>query len=356
MIQLLLNATIALARTSEIFTCTKKSNEKVFCLFFSEGVDGGFGNAEPLEAGASGGGFEPVGEVVGGGGISDAIAKLQLEQQQQQQDPQRGGPSSEEVLVKPPNMFRASQSSLDTMTCLRCGKTVYPTDKIGPLKDFTFFHSGCFRCIVCNTKLTLRTYQNNQHSQEDREVYCSQHVPKIGPGKFDKDSMGIKSAMNAPKSGPYVNEQIRPGGKATFDADALAIRAARVSRESQGSAPGAHAVGAASALSESAVIESSNHPNAKNWTRLDSSALHIRHALNATEVQRKYSKPHEQPIEEYLVSKKRGINITHLPFLLKGRKILSCTRSFIFQCHCGERKSGGAKGRGLGVIIARGPL
>jgi hypothetical protein len=46
--------------------------------------------------------------------------------------------------------------------CLRCRKTVYPTDKIGPLKDFTFFHSGCFRCIECSTKLTLKTYFNNQ--------------------------------------------------------------------------------------------------------------------------------------------------------------------------------------------------
>ena len=63
-----------------------------------------------------------------------------------------------------------------------------------------------------------------QHSQDDKEVYCSQHVPKTGPGKFDTESVGIKLAMNAPKSAPYVNEQIRPGGKATFDADAMAIR------------------------------------------------------------------------------------------------------------------------------------
>ena len=48
--------------------------------------------------------------------------------------------------------------------CLRCQKTVYPTDKIGPLKDFTFFHSGCFRCVECSTKLTLKTYFNNQVS------------------------------------------------------------------------------------------------------------------------------------------------------------------------------------------------
>ena len=112
-------------------------------------------------------------------------------------------------VVRPPTMFRAASASSESAVCLRCGKTVYPTDKIGPLKDFTFFHSGCFRCVVCGTKLTLRTYLNNQGSQTDKEVYCSQHVPKIGPGRFDGESMGIKSAMNAPKSGPYVNEQIR---------------------------------------------------------------------------------------------------------------------------------------------------
>ena len=78
-------------------------------------------------------------------------------------------------------MFR---HSVVENNCLRCKKTVYPTDKIGPLKDFTFFHSGCFRCVECSSKLTLRTYYNNQHSQDDKEVYCNQHVPKIGPGHF----------------------------------------------------------------------------------------------------------------------------------------------------------------------------
>ena len=94
----------------------------------------------------------------------------------------------------------------------------------GPLKDFTFFHTGCFRCVICGSKLTLKTYYNNQHSSEDKEVYCSQHVPKIGPGKFDGESIGIKAAINAPKSSTFVNEQIRPGGKASIDADALGIR------------------------------------------------------------------------------------------------------------------------------------
>lgn len=55
-------------------------------------------------------------------------------------------------------------------TCLRCRETVYQVDRIGPLKDFTFFHTGCFKCRTCGSKLTLKTYFNNQHDQDDKEV------------------------------------------------------------------------------------------------------------------------------------------------------------------------------------------
>lgn len=58
-------------------------------------------------------------------------------------------------------------------TCLRCNEIVYQVDRVGPLKDFTFFHSGCFKCVACGTKLTLKTYYNNQHKQEDKEVSLS---------------------------------------------------------------------------------------------------------------------------------------------------------------------------------------
>ena len=59
-------------------------------------------------------------------------------------------------------VFKMFRTGYVENCCLRCQKTVYPTDKIGPLKDFTFFHSGCFRCVECSTKLTLKTYFNNQ--------------------------------------------------------------------------------------------------------------------------------------------------------------------------------------------------
>ena len=54
--------------------------------------------------------------------------------------------------------------------CFRCGQTVYQVDKVGPLKDFSFFHRSCLKCRVCGSKLTLKTYFNNQQDNEDREV------------------------------------------------------------------------------------------------------------------------------------------------------------------------------------------
>lgn len=54
--------------------------------------------------------------------------------------------------------------------CNRCGHLVYSAEKIGPLKDFTFYHHGCFKCVVCGSKLTLKTYYNNQQDQDDKEV------------------------------------------------------------------------------------------------------------------------------------------------------------------------------------------
>ena len=70
----------------------------------------------------------------------------------------------EPLLTVFPHWCRYLQAAVITMfkanymdsNCLRCGKTVYPTDKIGPLKDYSFFHSGCFRCVECSSKLTLK--------------------------------------------------------------------------------------------------------------------------------------------------------------------------------------------------------
>lgn len=81
-------------------------------------------------------------------------------------------------------------------TCLRCNEIVYQVDRVGPLKDFTFFHSGCFKCVSCGTKLTLKTYYNNQHKQEDKEVSMSSDLRQFN-GKIITVWFAVAQAAEA---------------------------------------------------------------------------------------------------------------------------------------------------------------
>ncbi|XP_063366962.1 hillarin [Cydia amplana] len=171
-------------------------------------------------------------------------------------------------------------------TCFRCNEIVYQVDRVGPLKDFTFFHSGCFKCAVCRTKLTLKTYFNNQHYTEDKEVYCSSHVPKIGPGHLDNSSVGIRSALNVPRSNNYVNEQIRGLARNIENEQNLS----RVSPTRATNGGSVHA---------SPARELRDTPDYQ-YGRFDASALHIAHALKQTELQKAYHRPKEKPIDCYL--------------------------------------------------------
>ncbi|XP_022911836.1 hillarin [Onthophagus taurus] len=183
-------------------------------------------------------------------------------------------------------------------TCLRCNDTVYQVDRVGPLKDFSFFHSGCFKCATCGTKLTLKTYYNNQHRQEDKEVYCSSHVPKIGPGHLDGSSVGIRSALNVPKSS-FVNEQIRGPGRGSFDGEPINVKT-HINGNSnlQASPPGYDRHGHYSPNS----YPQTNHSDSPGYQygRFDASALHIAHALKQTELQKAYRTHREKPIDCYL--------------------------------------------------------
>jgi hypothetical protein len=136
------------------------------------------------------------------------------------------------------------------------------------------------------------------------QVYCSQHVPKIGAGQVDLDTMGIKAAMNVPKTSTVSNEQIRPGGKAFFDAEALAIKS-HLTHRTTASLEVADTNGSSAADEERAYKQ-------RNWGRFDSSALHIQHALKQTAVQKKYHKPHAQAIDTFLdEEEQRGLEHLH---------------------------------------------
>ncbi|XP_022337039.2 hillarin-like [Crassostrea virginica] len=112
--------------------------------------------------------------------------------------------------------FYSSQSK---DTCYRCQKRVYPVERVDV---GVLFHRRCFRCRVCGLQLTLRTFRWQQDGQP-ADVYCHGHLPKI-VGIINKDAIGIQSALNAPKLGVHLNEQIRggafnPGWQ--YDANAL---------------------------------------------------------------------------------------------------------------------------------------
>ncbi|VDD88292.1 unnamed protein product [Enterobius vermicularis] len=81
--------------------------------------------------------------------------------------------------------------------CHRCSKPVYPTDKVGPLKDSTYFHQGCFKCYICGTRLALKTYCNNRNDIDDQEIYCNSHVPVAGPHDIPSTRNGILNGRNS---------------------------------------------------------------------------------------------------------------------------------------------------------------
>lgn len=118
-------------------------------------------------------------------------------------------------------------------------------------------------------------------------------MPKIGAGQVDMEAMGIKAALNVPKTSTTSNEQIRPGGKAFFDAEALAIKSHLTHRTT--------ATLVVDAVNGHMDAEEEERAYKKrNWGRFDSSALHIQHALKQTAVQKKYHKPHAQAIATFL--------------------------------------------------------
>ena len=67
--------------------------------------------------------------------------------------------------------------SLGVLTCYRCSQPVYPMEKIEPQAGQRY-HPQCFRCAVCQTKLTLATFCRSLHSSRDSQIYCKRHQPR----------------------------------------------------------------------------------------------------------------------------------------------------------------------------------
>ena len=92
----------------------------------------------------------------------------------------------------------AQQISALRDKCLRCSNQVYALERIGPIKG-NIYHKTCFKCLICERQLDLKTYYTNQIDLNDRQIYCQSHAPKCGKGIFGADSIYIHNVLNAPK-------------------------------------------------------------------------------------------------------------------------------------------------------------
>jgi len=68
--------------------------------------------------------------------------------------------------------------------CGRCGKTVYPTEKVNAISKA--WHKACFKCITCNSTIQLGT-----EMQHDGMPYCKRcHQSNFGIGGYGYGSGG----------------------------------------------------------------------------------------------------------------------------------------------------------------------
>lgn len=128
---------------------------------------------------------------------------------------------------------------LNSNKCHRCGDAVYHAEKIGPVQH-GLYHRRCFRCIACDQHLTMKTYYTSQVSPDDREVYCSNHYPRVGAARLDQGAIGIKGAVSAQENFKRMSKkldgQIRKPGTVripSYDANAIAIKRILTSPKAQ---------------------------------------------------------------------------------------------------------------------------
>ncbi|KAM3877874.1 LIM domain and actin-binding protein 1-like [Diretmus argenteus] len=65
-------------------------------------------------------------------------------------------------------------------TCIACLKTVYPLERL--VTDVHIYHKICFRCVHCNTKLSLGNYASLHGN-----VYCKPHFNQLFKAKGNYD-------------------------------------------------------------------------------------------------------------------------------------------------------------------------
>ncbi|CAD5117098.1 unnamed protein product [Dimorphilus gyrociliatus] len=87
---------------------------------------------------------------------------------------------------------RSTISSISGEICKRCGKKVYPVERIDV---GLVFHRSCFKCKQCEIQLSLKSFQL---SRDEQDVFCGNHVA-IANAQINRDSLHIQQAIQSQK-------------------------------------------------------------------------------------------------------------------------------------------------------------
>ena len=86
--------------------------------------------------------------------------------------------------------------------CHKCNQIIYEKDKFGPVNS-NIYHKSCFKCFICDSSLTLKSYTTSQANINDKEVYCTSHAPRANQMqrgmKIDKANDNSSAKENASK-------------------------------------------------------------------------------------------------------------------------------------------------------------
>lgn len=123
----------------------------------------------------------------------------------------------------------------------------------------------------------MKNYWTNQSDADDKEIYCQRHAPRIGGSRLDKEAIGIKGALSA------QNEFRRASSKMTE---------LRFQGEQPEYAIDQTALGIKNALAQGRKEQPGpiTEQLSKQKMKIDQDAVHIRGALNAQLLQRKYQR------------------------------------------------------------------
>lgn len=121
--------------------------------------------------------------------------------------------------AKTPKSFRPPVRE----TCVSCEKTVYPLERL--VANQHVYHSSCFRCSHCNTKLSLANYASLHNN-----VYCKPHFCQLFKAKGNYDEgFGHRphkelweSKGESCETSPQSNTQTKPKTQSPVPASAQA--------------------------------------------------------------------------------------------------------------------------------------